>query len=375
MPAALGGQWTGRVQGEFEGLAVLDLDDVGTHHEGHAFIFPDNPDVPGTFAYLKTANLEREQRFAVTDIGYLYPGRTEVIPFQSLGEKFPGLAFARRADVVLQLRARSLKIDLVTDTGSTRQAILSPSAADRPSMLKPRRSVRSWRAFKDYATSLQPNRFMFRGQDVTNRLRTTFHRSRRKDLIQFINVDIPYAHRVLTARTEHLFNLTDPLQNGAFWNLVQHHGFPTPLLDWTHSPFVAAFFAYRANKAKGEDSAKVRIFVFDRAAWTGDYGQLQSVAMAQPHFSILEAFTIENKRALPQQALSSVTNVDDIESYIARRSRENGKQYLQAIDLPANERRVVMQELSLMGITAGSLFPGLDGACEELRGRFFSPVR
>jgi len=24
-----------------------------------------------------------------------------------------------------------------------------------------------------------------------------------------------------------------------------------------------------------------------------------------------------------------------------------------------------------MGITAGSLFPGLDGACEELRERFF----
>jgi hypothetical protein len=30
-----------------------------------------------------------------------------------------------------------------------------------------------------------------------------------------------------------------------------------------------------------------------------------------------------------------------------------------------------MRELSVMGITAGSLFPGLDGACEELKERFF----
>jgi hypothetical protein len=30
-----------------------------------------------------------------------------------------------------------------------------------------------------------------------------------------------------------------------------------------------------------------------------------------------------------------------------------------------------MRELALMGITAGSLFPGLDGACEELRERLF----
>jgi hypothetical protein len=30
-----------------------------------------------------------------------------------------------------------------------------------------------------------------------------------------------------------------------------------------------------------------------------------------------------------------------------------------------------MQELSFMGITAGSLFPGLDGACEGLREKMF----
>jgi len=41
------------------------------------------------------------------------------------------------------------------------------------------------------------------------------------------------------------------------------------------------------------------------------------------------------------------------------------------IDLPVKERTLVMNELGYMGITAGSLFPGLDGACEELRERFF----
>ena len=73
---------------------------------------------------------------------------------------------------------------------------------------------------------------------------------------------------------------------------------------------------------------------------------------------------------IPQQAASTVANVDDIESYI--RSKEvNEKQYLSAIDLPVRDREQVVRELGYMGITAGSLFPGLDGACEELRERQF----
>jgi hypothetical protein len=43
----------------------------------------------------------------------------------------------------------------------------------------------------------------------------------------------------------------------------------------------------------------------------------------------------------------------------------------QAIDLPVSERSIVARDLAMMGITAGSLLPGLDGACEQLKERFF----
>jgi hypothetical protein len=134
-----------------------------------------------------------------------------------------------------------------------------------------------------------------------------------------------------------------------------------------------AFFAYRRKQSHGAPSDKIRIFIFDRASWMRDYAQLQVINFAQPHFSVLEALAIENARALPQQSLSTLTNVDDIESYIRISEQQTGKKYLKAIDLPASQRREVMVELSLMGITAGSLFPGLDGACEELYGRMFHP--
>ena len=48
------------------------------------------------------------------------------------------------------------------------------------------------------------------------------------------------------------------------------------------------------------------------------------------------------------------------------------KEFLRVIDLPLGDRNLVIRELTLMGVTAGSLFPGVEGTCEELRERFFS---
>jgi hypothetical protein len=189
-----------------------------------------------------------------------------------------------------------------------------------------------------------------------------------------VNEDIQMLHRHLSARTKHVFNLEKPNENGAFFNLVQHHGYPTPLLDWTYSPYVAAFFAYRGLSNGGDlpprINDRVRILAFDQESWKKDFTQLHQLLSAGPHVSVEEFLAVENERMIPQQAATTITNVDDIESYI-KSLEKPGKQYLFAIDLPVEDRKKVMQELEYMGITAGSLFPGLDGACEELRERNF----
>jgi hypothetical protein len=66
-----------------------------------------------------------------------------------------------------------------------------------------------------------------------------------------------------------------------------------------------------------------------------------------------------------------MSNIDDIESHIQTTEKHVGATFLEVIDLPASERYRIMGELALMGVTAGSLFPGLDGACESLREQNF----
>jgi hypothetical protein len=66
--------------------------------------------------------------------------------------------------------------------------------------------------------------------------------------------------------------------------------------------------------------------------------------------------------------------VDDIQTHIKEVEQVRGNTYLEVFDLPVSDRERVMRELALMGITAGALFPGLDGACESLKERNFPPL-
>jgi hypothetical protein len=375
VPAALSampGQWLGKFFGTNSGDLILDLDDYGDHAAGHALAFDADAQLPGVLIGLRLPKGAAVLDVVSTSVDPLDPIRHIVLSKSELRSQ--GVAFPDTINVHFEFSGDQLTVQWTSDIGTTGNAVLVRPNAELPSKLVPAADVRSWADLSRHFLSLEPGRYIFRGQTEPKRLRTSFHRTRRKDLVTYLRNDFVRAHHALTGQTRHFFALGDPLQNAAFLNLLQHHGFPTPLLDWTLSPFVAAFFAYRFGRGRPADAASVRILMFDRKAWIEDYSQVASIAFAQPHFSVIESYNFENPRAGPQQSISTVTNLDDIEAYIAHCEQQRQKSYLSAFDLPFVERPNVMEHLRLMGITAASLFPGLDGACEELRGRFFHPL-
>jgi FRG domain len=373
----MNGQWIGEYESLLEGQTFggkihLNIDDRVDHFQGVAYLFED-PQSPVSIAAFRTSNKDRQFRFRTLGIAAYDYSSMGIVEWESIKNKYPaGILFAKWADVEGTWNDECLELSWTTDLGSKGTCKLMRKPADRPSELKV--VAKDWNGYKTYVSTLERKSLLFRGQNQPWRLRTAYHRSGRADLVRFLTEDAPAVFNQVVPRMKHVLNRQNPEENGAFFNLIQHHGYPTPLMDWTYSPYVAAFFAYRGItnvEGAADPDAKVRIVVFDQSQWSVDFRQTLHFNVPFLHFSVMQLLAIENERFIPQQASHTLSNIDDIETYVQTKTSESQKEYLWAIDLPISERKHVVRELRYMGITAASLFPGLDGTCEELKDRHF----
>lgn len=231
-----------------------------------------------------------------------------------------------------------------------------------------------WADFKNWMSEQEIKNCVFRGQKTPAKLRTSFHRAKRNDLVRYFNEDLTQLQRYINAISDYKYNLNERDDNLALQSVGQHHGFPTPLLDWTESPYIAAYFAYYSLEKGISENKEVRIFMFDIEKWKSPknpYKRIHNFFSTLPALVFDNLPVINNERAIPQQSLFSFTNMDDIEEYVQSVERTMGERCLFRIDLPYAQRDVVMRDLQSMGITHASLFPGKDGICKALKERLF----
>ena len=370
----IGGQWIAQYSGTNQGTLVLDVDEIDDHFEAIACAWDDLSFMPSTALYFSTPTRATAQTLENLRLLALDGSGKFLEPAELLEVAKRGIALPQSTNVKFELDNASDKLTVSWNTsiGTHGTATAKRSRAGEPSVLQPL-SISYWKSFKEFVSTLDRNKFLFRGQSSNKwRLRTSFHRTGRANLNNFESNDIQQLYRHLSSLTKTMFDLKNAVQNLAFLSFVQHHGYLTPLLDWTKSPYVAAFFAYRsfASKSVNPDD-KVRIFKLNGPEWNKVNHGIRALTPVPPSLVLMEAVPLENPRVIPQQSISTISTVDDIEYHIQEAEARTGKKLLEVIDLPATARKEVFSELALMGITAGSLFPGMDGACEALREQNF----
>lgn len=231
----------------------------------------------------------------------------------------------------------------------------------------------TWDDFKNWANTVreQNDAVAFRGHgDSEFRLRTTFHRAGRTRLERYCAETLPefrgHAEAIIGTR----FDLNNGDDYSVVLGLAQHHGLPTPLLDWTGSPYIAAFFAFADAMEAAELRPKathVRIYALTRDFISTNFSQTVVLPYKSPYIAPLTITPRHNPRLYAQQGQFLVTNVADVESFICKTEKIHHKTYLVAADVPIACGSKALEDLAFMGLTAGTMFPGLDGVCRMMR--------
>jgi hypothetical protein len=215
--------------------------------------------------------------------------------------------------------------------------------------------------FKD--TTIQRGKYLFRGQKLPEwKLASTFDRSfpsivddNKRDEIELALL------KHFKKECEDDSSLKNLVENDdeALKALAQHYGVPTRLLDWTESPYVAAFFAFQHaisvyNKTIADFNPENKIAIWALDSESSIWKRTHGVTIMCPK-------TWDNDRMRNQYGKFTLNQTPHhcLEKYVEQFS--NATNALICFHIPHSQAHVALADLDLMGINNSSMYADLSG--------------
>ena len=164
-----------------------------------------------------------------------------------------------------------------------------------------------------------------------------------------------------------------------WWAFARHYGLDTPLLDWSRSPFIAAFWAF-AKRVPSEKGNMDKIFHYHSdqpvVVWELAYFEDDPVAakgravFSNNEFDLIDNSRYDLHRQRAQQGVFTRLEHDayaDVESYL---SSKGLGYFLERYEIPCSSRHelsIALSDLERMNIHYGTVFPDPQGAAMQTR--------
>lgn len=232
--------------------------------------------------------------------------------------------------------------------------------------------AKSWHGFVEYIQDELSNyrAYIYRGQREPEwKLTPSINRI---DKIKTLKVDT--LHTFKQASRGRRGSSPPKLKDDEWWALGQHHGLKTPLLDWTESPFIAAFFAFATARAM-ESLPKARmVYAIAKQQIQKKADEIKkkgpkTILTSGNELNIISPQVDDNSRLVSQRGLFTISLISsyDIESWVRSYFKKSTSAVMIKISIIENmgERVSFLRFLNRMNINYLSLFPDLDGAAKH----------
>jgi hypothetical protein len=250
-------------------------------------------------------------------------------------------------------------------------------------MAWPTQTVKNWQQFEELVSSRgfggNPLKvgFLHRGQSNSAwALKTSLGRTLKAGIVvvdalslenDLVRLFRSQAH--IHLRAEFLPDGDDVLE---WWQVMQHYGAPTRLLDWTASAFVAAYFAVVENWETDGAIWTVHPMTLHNAAAKLLKAPLEQVVQQAnaPSAVMPMSMARHSDRTVAQQgaftiALHVLGDQEALIDTVAAPEEKEGFTYCKFV-IPKSLKPEFLKRLHSMNVSAASLFPGHDGLGRSL---------
>lgn len=154
------------------------------------------------------------------------------------------------------------------------------------------------------------------------------------------------------------------LNENHWWAFGQHYGLETPLLDWTTSPFVAAFFAFEKKLEKEEKTIIAYGLKYKKLCKESEkVWKHNNPSRPVDFFSPMSS---EFGRITNQQGLFTFTEDGrSIDAWTEELFKKETKEpILIKINIKSHMRYEFLKNLNVMGINHRTIYPDIEGAAK-----------